>query len=103
MLCTMMIKKRIFHLFTSSSSIRLITPILLTALTTCYLGTYNPPHLQNDADLESNIRRLNQLLNEYYKIPTKKQNYENNKFIIWKDQAQIKSFYKKYKNEIKII
>jgi len=103
MLCAMVIKKRIFRLFTSSSSIRLITPVLLTALTACYLGACNPPRLQDDADLESSIRRLSQLLDEYYKIPTKKQNYGNSGFIVWKDQAQVTSFYERYRDEIRIM
>ena len=99
----MVIKKRIFRLFTSSSSIRLITPVLLTALTACYLGACNPPRLQDDADLESSIRRLSQLLDEYYKIPTKKQNYGDSGFIVWKDQAQVRSFYERYRDEIRIM
>jgi hypothetical protein len=67
------------------------------------LGACNQARLQDDADLESSTRRLGQLLTEYYKIPTKKENYGNRGFIVWKDQAQVTSFYERHPDEIRII
>ena len=96
----MVTSNSIFSFFKSSTSLRLITFVLLTV---CCLGACTQRRLQDDADLESSIRRLSQLLDEYYKIPTKKQNYGDSGFIVWKDQAQVRSFYERYRDEISIM
>jgi hypothetical protein len=48
------------------------------------------------------MRRLSQLLDEYFKIPANTQNYDGH-IMVSKDRAQLTLFYEKYRDEIRIM
>ena len=96
----MVIKMRIFCLFMNSSRIRLLMVVLLTV---CCVGACKQAGLRDDADLDTSIRRLSQLLEEFYKIPVYTQNFGDRSFIAWKDQGKLTSFYETYRNDFSIM
>src|SRR5574342_495962 len=74
----------------------------------CCLGACNFGSQQMEGDLNANVSRLGELLQEYSKIPEKKRElkegeYGEHRFVVWKDQAQIKSFYEQYRDEMRRI
>jgi hypothetical protein len=75
----------------------LFSTIILSIL--CCFGACKPASSQTERDLKSSMQRLNQMFQEYSRIPVKQKSY-GDRYIAWKDEGMVKAFYETYNGEI---